>query len=100
VIRINEKWVILINGDRLTVAEDYGDRMAVRQDDGAFVSLPRYVERQSYSTLHSAINGVCSYMTLRELAEEEYSLAEALQITHDLYTMVNDSIKEALRAKG
>lgn len=95
-IRINDKWVILINGDHYTVAEDYHDKYDIKQKDGAVVSMPRYVERQNYQSLHAAINGVCSYMTIRELDKESYSLSEALQITHDLYTMVNDSIREVI----
>jgi hypothetical protein len=96
-IRVNEKWVILIDGDRLTVAEDLGHTQKLRAADGSIVEIPRYIVKQSYSTLTAAINGVCSYMTIRELADNNYTLAEALQVTHDLYTMVNDSIREVLK---
>ena len=88
-IRINDKWVILVEGDRLAVAEDLH-----KTDDK--LGVPVYSIKNTYSTLNAAINGVCSCMTIRELADNNYSLAEALQITHDLYTMVNDSIREVI----
>lgn len=95
-IKVNDNYSILVDEMGYTVSRNLHRMDRRKTRDGTYVEYPAFKDVGYYSTLHSAIRGLCKQMVAERLSGRVESLVEAVESIREVQAEIDARLAEVV----